>query len=177
MKTWIVLGILAALLCACGGTAAVPTPAPTVAQAIGPLLIQTADIPPGDTADPVQSEVSGLLMYFNLPPKRELRHQELFKDGKRDGWTTVFLYPSTTDQKLVYQNFVTQIGDTGHPLDGIGEQSFGDEPTTDSSGSINDMVFVRCGAIAFISWDSPSMQTATDYAKRLDQRLTPILCK
>jgi hypothetical protein len=38
LKTWIILGILAALLCACGGTAAVPTAAPIAVVPTAPSI-------------------------------------------------------------------------------------------------------------------------------------------
>jgi len=168
MKYVVLLALLATLLVSCGGN-------PKATQ-IEPLLIQSTDAPAGDTIGPVQTSAQSMLMYFDLPANKEMRHQEIFKNGKRDGWATVFLYPSATDQEKVYSTFVQGLGSDAHPIDGLGERAMGTEFVPGDAGYDPDITFVRCGAIVFIRMSVPTADVVA-YAKRLDQRLTPVLCQ
>lgn len=168
MHRWIVLAFVAALLISCGGN--------SKASQIESLLIQPADIPAGDTAGSVQTSATSMLMYFDLPPNKEMRHQEVLRDGKRDGWTTVFLYPSAADQDAVYRKFVEGLGTDAHSIAGLGEKAMGTDYVPGDDGFDPDITFVRCGAVVFVRVTTPT-QAAIDYAKRLDQRITPVLCQ
>jgi hypothetical protein len=159
VKSWIILGALAALLAGCGGAA----------SKIESAMILPGDFPSDMQPGPMQTKAGGL-MFFNLPSADVVRYQEIFRGSELIGNIAVFVYPAAATRNTIYQTFVDGLGTDGHAVRNIGDQA----AAQDSGDGLADLTFVRCTALVFVRLETT--QQTVDYAQRLDQRLAPIVC-
>ena len=167
MKTWAILGILAALLASCGGT-------DLKTVNLEPTLIQDGDLPAGFTG----AQVNDILppMFQTVPAPTKALYQGFQRNGDVAGGVTVLLYDADADRDVTYVASVKGFGGDGRSQTDVGERASILAKDVQSFSFV-DLVFVRCHAVAHIRFIGTSKPgDATAYARRLDQRLTPLVC-
>ena len=146
------------------------------------ILIQPGDLPAGITGGQV-SEMSDR-MDSKYPKPTNNVYQELSENGKQIGEIVILLYDSDIDLNQVFSMITSRfpeipqtpvdIGNKGVAFSGIRKVRVLD---MESSVRVSSVVFTRCGAIAQITIvDSYAITPVKNYAQRLDQRITPLVC-
>jgi len=134
-----------------------------------PLLILPEDLSPhlgiGNFEDlPV-------LMFGKLPPNQGYAYRRFLRTGSGSGGVAVMLYDNEDVRKNVYETVLdNMIREDSRPEPDIGEQS-----AIVSSDELPEIVFIRCRAVVHIRMYGIA-EDIVYYAKRLDSRITPIVC-
>lgn len=167
MKTLSILALVAVMLASCGGTN-------LKTVNLEPVLIQEGDLPAGFTGAQVKDTLPP--MFEHAAPPTKALYQGFQRAGNGAGGVSVLLYESDTDRDATYADSVKGMGDGTQPQTDVGERA-----TILSSDSYStllaDLVFVRCHAVVFVRFIGTKQPSdAAAYAKRLDQRLQPLVC-
>lgn len=141
--------------------------------------------------------------YLELPAADNIIRQYFEQDGERRGSVEVSLYESSSDLERAYNLVVDGMGDSRvseppkpgtvgelmnyreetkvQQLPSIGYKATALQEVRSYSGKEKNrflITFVRCHALATIRMGNPAdVNVVADYAKRLDKRLTPVVCK
>ena len=197
MKTVIqILLALVFLLCACAPSentvntaiaqtqAAIPTdtpiptatPIPFSAFDLEDLLIQQNDLPAGYSGAQVGNTAPE--MFGGIPKADYIIYQQFQKNGESAGGVTVFLYESIQSVDKAYQVIAVGMGNT-EPVAGDWEKG---ELVIFSISAINftaiDVLYADCHSAVHIRLsDIDNKQHVINYAKRLNERLSPLVCR
>jgi hypothetical protein len=173
--SYLVVLIVALLaLDACGGSPAA-TPTLTADQLakldLVPLLIQSGDLPAGLSGAQVKDTVPAGLKAVPKPVK--VIDQRFERNGTTVGGVVVLLYEASDDVKAAYRLTVGE-GKNSEAQDSLGDTARiwlpkGLSPRT-------TVAFTRCHAYVDVSIGEASIDDVTAYARRLDQRLQPLVC-
>jgi hypothetical protein len=163
------------VLSACGGLTAAPQAAqpaiPLTEIDLAPLLIESGDLPADLSAGEVRTSVpSGLRA---VPPPIKVIDQRFQRAGEAVGGVVVLLYQSSADVKAAYRLTVGE-GKNSQEHAGLGDTGRiwlpkGLSPRT-------TVAFTRCHAYVDVTIAQGSVDEVTAYARRLDQRLQPLVC-
>jgi hypothetical protein len=175
-------------------TTAIPTPTTILTSSMPtPTLIPLSDLYleeilllPGDLpTDFVGKRIdyNSLLNHFQGIPLPDQAIQQRINTGgitNSDG-TGIFLYDSISDLDEAYglvNGVITSLG-TSQPLSNIGDKGDITEGTNALLGHLVAIVYTRCHSLVYISLFGPTVSTdiVTNYAQRLDERLTPLVCR
>jgi hypothetical protein len=119
-------------------------------------------------------------MFSGIPVAQNTIYIQFEKNGSVAGGVSVFLYENQSDLERAYQLVIDGFGDTKVTVE------VGDEAVvasfSSSVGGVNldvaDLAFVRCSALVHIRMSKGAdKDSITAYAKRLDNRLIPIVCR
>lgn len=184
---------LAVLLSGCAPASTpvpTPTPIPFSELDLEPLLIQSNDLPPEINGSQVRNQPPAIVPDLPQPDK------QIFQAfGRTDGGTVfensgvyVFIYDNLPDAKNSYlfilaamQESRVQGASPSFPKevnidDRVGEQSaWMDSPFMDFKPVI-DLAWLNCHAVFFVRILGNS-DAAISYAQRLNQRLSPLVCR
>ncbi len=181
---WLVIATVGVLtLVGCGGSAP-ETPSDTIAPASAPevavedVLLESGDLPEGFAkGERPAGEYVGS-MWENIA-RPDARHEQwIALNGENRGSTQVFLYGAEVDARFAYgqvEALVTQesTGQAPQPIEELGEQA---ALGTGTFGN-TDLAFRRCNATVYIRLSGlPNISDLVRYARRLDERLTPVVC-
>jgi hypothetical protein len=165
-----------------------PTPIPLSDIDLESILLLSGDLPTDIIGGQVRSNPPkglGSLPEADQVIQQGFRADELASDG-----VTIFLYDSISDLDKAYE-MVAQIEglNSKRTLYGVGEkgafsvEELGGLPLIGGGsipgGTSVKLVFSRCHALVYIDLFSPnaSEDVATTYAQRLDERITPLVCR
>jgi hypothetical protein len=158
------------------GATAVSTVVPLTALDLESLLIQPGDLPAGVVGSQVKDKAPPVFKDVPLPVKA-IDQRFGLADGAIIGGVTVLLYDSPTDLEKAYAVVIKGMGSSAYPSTEVGDKArIGG--LTARTQRIAEVSFVRCHALVSVSLSEtpqPDDDTLT-YAKRLDRRLTPLVC-
>ncbi len=153
-----------------GTSTANPSPNDT----LGPLLLQTGDLPDGYVGGQISNSL--LPRFLNLPRPNYVIMQEIDKGGEMAGNISLMLYLNGVEG--AYQGDIADFTAERKSIDGIGEEAAFIGMGRTGSTNAGDLAFKRCSALAHIYLSNTSDEAVfVNYARRLDARLTPALCK
>jgi hypothetical protein len=166
----------------------IPTPTQTSTPTILPLedinlegiLLLSGDLPTDYVGQQIKSTMPSK---FNALPKPNVIIQQGFRAGKfaSDG-IMILLYESPDDLSSSYELLkgILEKDANFSPLNDVGEKSIiSDERNNLFTVTSVKMVFLRCQALVYIDLFSTSAdkEDAINYALRVDNRLTPLICR
>ena len=156
-----------------------PTPIPLSELELEPLLIQAGDLPAGFSGAQVRDVAPQ--MFDELPIAENVIDQRFEKGGAAAGGVTVILYSSKSEIDEVYGLLVSSMGDSTQTVTEVGEQAIAIVESLSAAGvtfKFSDLTFIRCSAVVYIRMsDIADSDAITAYAKRLDSRLEPVVCR
>lgn len=156
-----------------------PTPVPLNQLDLEPLLVQSGDLPAGLTGAQVKDIAPEMFATFPKPTK--VIDQRFQRNNQTAGGVTVLLYETVPEREQAYGALMTGLGKDAKPLEGTGEQ--GSATTLDVTVATIHLQtvalgFRRCTALVYITLAGTATLSDGDaYAKRLDKRLTPLVCR
>jgi hypothetical protein len=114
-------------------------------------------------------------------------YQEYKMTGEKAGWVSILLFDSVDRRDSAYSVLIDGLGKSGQPIPGIeiivaqssdvGEKAMYNIMSGPGENT-STLIFIRCQAIADITLiHKGDLPTITNYAKRLDERLQPIVCR
>lgn len=155
------------------------TPIPLSDIDLEEILIIANDLPAGYSggqAHEVTSEQFNWVLYKGI----NNLYQEIAKDNAQVGGVTVFIYENANDALKAYHELVDALGDTYEELEDVGDEGVYYTLDTNVSGiSVKNtsIVFRRCYATVNLGVSgSTDLMGISAYAKRLDERLQPLVC-
>jgi hypothetical protein len=142
-----------------------------------PLLIQPGDLPAGVVGSQVKDKAPPV--FKDVPPPTKAIDQRFgLADGAIIGGVTVLLYDSSDDLEKAYAAVIKGMGSSAYPSTEVGDKArIGG--LTARTQRIAEVSFVRCHALVSVSLSAtpqPDDDTLA-YAKRLDKRLMPLVCR
>jgi len=158
-----------------------PTPSaiPLSELELEPLLIQPGDLPAGFSGAQVRDVAPG--MFDETPTAENAISQQFERGGDTAGGVAVLLYDSKSEIEEAYALFVSGMAGNVQTVTGVGEQAAVSVWSLSVLGITrkgSELLFIRCGAVAHIRMaDVVDIDTITAYAKRLDSRLEPVVCR
>lgn len=185
--------ILSVVLVSCSNTSTQsPTQTPTPTQVplseinLEPVLVQTGDLPAGYSGSQI-SDIDLSWIDF-LQYKGVNRIQQLFeKDGKPSGSVQVILFDEINQVDNSYSKY-KEFFEKDSKI--IAEDDFSKGELTDIGDkaiysshnylgiSTIAIIFTRCNSLVNISFgDTNTLQYISAYAKRLDKRLSELVCR
>ncbi len=161
-----VLGVLLGLLlmASCG--------TPTIAPALPTSLVVPEDLPA--PLSPLSTPMVWS-QYPGMPRTDSVAYYEVIRGGdRRDevGHITIAYY-SGGGQERAYGAVMDELSVLGsvQPVEGLGEQGQGREPTSD--WPMSEIAFVRCNAVVHVALPT-EFDEATGVAQRIYDRLEPV---
>lgn len=172
-------------LAACSAT---PTQIPLSEINLEPILILPGDLPAGFSGAQVRDSLPE--MFGNLPEASNQTYQQFQRQGEAAGGVAVTLYESDSDRDVAYTLLLKGFGDSSSDsmtkterivVSNVGERA---EAVTLQGSMLGivldfaDLAFVRCGAVVHIRFGgSAGLTEIVSYARRLDERLTALVCR
>jgi hypothetical protein len=155
--------------------AAIPTATqvPFSALNLESMLIINGDLPAGYEASQVRSKLSDLSK--SAPTPEYFISQSLTHNGNYGGGIDVLVYDDASKAQTAYRVIDNNVpGDLKNIEIGEG----GQVASTSFIVSTVSLLFVRCHAAVSIQFmETTQEDDAISYAKRLDERLKPIVCR
>lgn len=159
-----------------------PTPTPTRIPLsdinLEEIVIKDGDLPAGYSGAQIRDKAPE--MFSGVPEAQNTYYQQFEKGGDSKGGVTIFLYDTQYDIESSYQTIFKGFPDDAVKLDEIGEMSDMIYMSIDVVGikmQMGDLLFIRCNAVVHIRMtDISSEDSLIAYAKRLDTRLSELVC-
>ena len=155
----------------------VPTPTliPLDELDLEPLLIQGNDLPSGYTASHVKEIGSDSYKWISNHGIANIS-QSFAHNGEDSGGVTVFLYTNTEDSKTAYLEQLESLGSETKSAVDVGDENA--YVHISILGDVVELSFRRCLAVVDIKmFDNDDPDDVIAYAKRLDKRIEPIVCR
>lgn len=164
-----------------------PTPVPLSSLNLKSILLVEGDLPTGYVVDPFITDLSPTI-YEGLVGVEYFLSQEFSKTGEGGGHVAVFLFNSEEDRNNAflsimssnYNEFKNAIENTKiEDVTNIGEAG---KLITSKNSILNITIttaqigFVRCHAFVIIGKTIDDSSIVVSYAKKLDERLSEIVC-
>jgi len=154
-----------------------PTKIPLSDIQLEDILIEDGDLPAGYSGAQIRDTAPE--MFDNLPESENTINQQLAKGGEQKGGVTIFLYDSQKDLDSAFFKIKTGFSEE-EQLEEVGENGFIAYFSQDILGikiQYGDLLFVRCNAVVHIRMTELSSEDSLiAYAKRLDKRLSELVC-
>jgi hypothetical protein len=161
----------------------IPTPPPGLSGIdLEPYLILPDDLPAGfsggQVGDTLPEEFSDISSFKNVI------YQQFNNNGEFVGGVTIFLFEGNYVRDLAYEDIIGGFPyGTNYSVDDV--PNIGDKATFAikegselNHNSISYLAFIRCHALVHISMsDISKADSVTAYATRLDERLSPLVCR
>jgi hypothetical protein len=158
---------------------------PVVAKDVESSLAIAGDLPEGVIANEVTTTIDS--RFIVLPPAvkalRQVFTREL--DQKEVGSVSIFQYNTKEEADQAFSQLVGMVGNNSHAVPEIGDSSMfvsASVSILDYFFTSGDVAFTRCNSTVHIrleyrtnEFDETGAQLF-NYAKKLDERLTPLLC-
>lgn len=163
--------LVVALISACVPTA---TPIPLSQLKLDSLLVQTGDLPAGLAGAQIRDTAPG--MFKGLPAADNTIFQQFARGGDSAGGVAVFLFEDESKIRQAYDEILGGMGSDAKPISDIGEKA---SVVVISLGiEALDLVFTRCNFVVHIRFTGTlDVDEIQSYAKRLDTRLTEVVCR
>jgi hypothetical protein len=152
------------------------TPAPTQIMLadldLESILIQPGDLPAGYTGALISKSLSDL--FEGVHQSINQAYQQFEQNGRYAGGVDVAIFSKQTDPNDVYE--IVGWSD-GKSVPNLGEKS---EVEIDAFllGGVVNLKFIRCSAVVNIQfYNTTDFESVIAYAQRLDERLTPLVCR
>lgn len=164
----------------------IPSPTPILLSEIDlePIVIQAGDLPAGFTG--AQISHYGKNIYGSVNDIK----QELANNNQSAGFIEIYLFGDLEKAEKIFTSKTNSLGKsnvsdisstTVSEIPDVGEKA------TSASSRISffgldtyviDFVFIRCSAFVNIRFsDTSNTQSVINYAKRLDERLSKLICR
>ena len=115
-------------------------------------------------------------MFAGLPTTENAIYQQFARDGNPAGGVTVFLYEDESNTKRAYDEILNGMGPDTKRISDIGEKA--SLMAISDFIEAADLVFTRCNSVVHIRFGTSSnVDEIQSYAKRLDTRLTKVVCR
>ena len=154
-----------------------PTRIPLSDIELEEILVKDGDLPAGYSGAQISDTAPE--MFDNLPEAENTINQQLAKGGEQKGGVTVFLYDSQDNLDSAFFKIKTGFSEEKQ-LDTVGEKAFITYFSQDILGikiQFGDLLFSRCNAVVHIRMTELSSEDSLiAYAKRLDKRLSELVC-
>jgi hypothetical protein len=154
------------------------TPIPLSDLQLEPLLIQPGDLPAGYQGAQVRDTAPQ--MFTGIPTAESIIFVQFEKSGDAAGFVVVFLYDDKTNIDRAYQFTVDSLGDSANSVE-VGEKAMMVTFSDIVAGvhmELADLTFFRCNAVILIRMTKDiNRDSIVAYAKRLDSRLKPVVCR
>jgi hypothetical protein len=142
------------------------------------ILLLPGDLPPACVGGQIRSAVPR--QFGDLPAADSVVTQDLYDgDYKAEPGVMILLYESSSDLDEAYEGVCTS-EELSQQVADVGERAMASESynTLFNVGSAT-LVFVRCHALVYLDLFSPTADTevVVAYAQRLDERLSPLVCR
>lgn len=153
---------------------ATPTPIPLSELKLDSLLVQIGDLSAGLTGAQIRSTVPE--MFRSVPRADNTIFHQFARGGEPAGGVAVFLYESKAKIQDAYDEIVSGLGSDSKPISEIGEKA--KVVTSSLLIEFADLAFFRCNAVVHIRFAGTSnVEEIASYAKRLDTRLSEVICR
>lgn len=180
MKTNLLLVLAFALAGCSSATPSTPTstPIPYADIDLNAVMINLEALP-ADFSEGAAKPMP--VLYGAFPKSANEAYTPLVRNGKAAGGIAVFLFENPKDVESAYSALVYELGEDVANQRGIGEKAAGANfaaRLTNTNLLIADLAFVRCGAVAHVRMEGfENLEAVTAYAKSLDARLQPLVCR
>lgn len=159
-----------------------PTPIPLADLDLSIIIFQDGDLPPGFEPSQIRSNyrdnesvVSNAINSF---------HQQVAYQGKMGGRVSIYIFDTLEIANEAYESLLKSNENfdfTYLEIPGLGDQAYGLQEYVPLIGlsplELTNVVFIRCNAIVISELSQSSAYGGlVDYALRLDERLTNLLC-
>jgi hypothetical protein len=138
---------------------------------IEPLLVQPGDLSPSFSGGAITN--SPPVMFKNVPSAQKEIFQPFEKDGRQQGGVAAFLYETDAEAENAY-NIVIEAMSPILPISDIGDEGL---MSRLRGIPFVDLAFRRCNIVIHIRSFDKDVSNITAYAKKLDDRLTPVVSK
>jgi hypothetical protein len=168
----------------------VPTPTPVLLSEINlePIIILSGDLPIGYSGAQISDTPPE--MYDGIEGCENYIRQQIGRNGKSAGNVSIFLCDLINQRDVIYSLIVDGFGESSDEsgikgtvaeLPGIGEKAMYatiEGSVAGISVDVVDFVFVRCHSVVqILMTDTANVDYISAYAKRLDKRLTELICQ
>jgi hypothetical protein len=155
---------------------ATPTLVPLADINLESILIRDGDLPAGYSGAQISHSAPG--MFRNLAPAAQVVVQLFGKNGSNAGGVTIFLYDLPRQVQTAYGLIVDGFGQGSVSFDGLGETAQVIELDLTGFYKLTDLAFTRCHAVVEVRMTNGADSVSVgNYAKRLDGRLKPLVCR
>lgn len=161
-----------------------PTPLPLSQVQLENVLLLQGDLPAGYDAEPI-SRITTNPMIEGVLGYEQFGIQEFSKANEGIGVAAVFLFESIKKRDEAYNLVYTNVDEffnskkvSLNPPQKIGEDSAIYHTPVFGQVTVSVIVFYRCNAVVYMtkSMDDSNVTVLSSYAKKLDSRLTDLLC-
>jgi hypothetical protein len=173
--------------------AAIPTPTPAPTPTSIPLskinldneLLVEGDLPEGFVAGPIGRYTNNPNLE-SITGQEQMIIQEFSKTNGGIGLVSVFLFEETEKRNQAYDIAKSKLDEpssistiTKSDINDIGAEGILYFDPVMGNITISTIIFVRCHAFAYLgrSMDDENSSVLRAYAKKLDERLTQIICQ
>lgn len=156
-----------------------PTPIPLADLDLSSILVQSGDLPSGYSGAQIRNTPPA--MFKDIPEPMNQVYQQFEHNNDSAGGVGIFIYDNQLDADNAYNIILDGMGDSTESISNIGVRAR--MMTMDYSmmpGGIKamDLVSFRCNTVVSIRiTDSDNPDYIISYAQRLDERLTPLVCR
>ena len=161
-----------------------PTPIPLSEINLENSLLLKGDLPEGYVVEPFEKDISGTI-FKNIKGIDNVLLQRFSKEGEGGGTVAVLLFENIDNLNQAYDDIIkNELESTKYTgkseLDDVGEKGYVyyQQIYPDTDYSINFVTFVRCHAFVYMVKTMGGKETTVlrAYAKKLDERLTELVC-
>jgi hypothetical protein len=157
---------------------ATSTPIPLSEMDLEPILAVSGDLPAGYSAAQVRNDPPA--MFNDVPAAANQIYLQFEQAGDAAGGAAVFVYDTVEEAEKAYSIIADGMGDDTKPVSDVGDKAQSVDYDLTMLGSISgqELLFLRCTTVVHIRFTgSDNLDYSIGYAKRLDGRLEPLVCR
>ena len=156
-----------------------PTMIPIADLDLSSILVQPNDLPAGYSEAQIRSTAPA--MFNDIPESKNQIYQQFEHDGDAAGGVGVFIYDNQLDADNAYNTILDGMGDGTESVSNIGvraRMALMDMTLSGMNIQNSELLFYRCNTVVHIRMtDSSNPDYVISFAQRLDERLTPLVCR
>jgi hypothetical protein len=156
-----------------------PTPIPLSELDLEPILVMPGDLPAGYSAAQVSSDPPA--MFNDVPQPVNQIYQQFEQDNESAGGVAILVYDNQSDVDTAYNNLLEGMGETSKSVSGVGDRASAvsfDYSAVLAGAKGMDLLVSLCNTIIHTRiTGSDNIDYLISYAQRLDERLTPLVCR
>lgn len=172
MKSLYCLILIAILLVSCSAARSPnkSTPVPLADLDLAAILIKPGDLPMGYVDGQVQDFLPGMFDSIPRPVKQIYQQFDQNNGSGSGGGVSVIVYDTEEASTEAYNTILLEMGSNGQETDigNLGEKA-------NISGW--NLLFLRCNTIVHFRMVGTSYDRYISYAQKLDERLSPLVCR